>query len=536
MGSKSHSINLKDYLYEFLDKEIKPVFPKGWMSLEVLKHKLKWITKILPADPKQSVPQSVSSQPGSQPASQSSQGSTQPKQLSPQTSSQSNRVQSQHMSNERVTKSQPIVSEKTHKIEMISVEHNKQTPNATTKTVHNSYQTPNKVSDNLSEGLVSKFMSTPKEIKESVINNSEAINLTSIDLTTKPRSSPKTLNTPTARLSPINLKTSPNQLSMKSEEMKTSSTSPLTPSASPLAMNSILGTYKSSEKSEKLSHEACLTKVIEQSLGDYPNSSANTSNSQRNTKTSLPQTPLPFNEMFAKSFNSTPNTKEQKNEICIEIASSPEPYQRAPQKTQQTNPSKQQTSHTTQHYAQHPKTSTPQPKPTITSTNSTPNLNFMRTPDLSLSKKKYTSDKKYMSLIQPSNANKEQDFRSNQSLLQMSANSSRSSSRDNSMTITPIVSRGNDISVVNTTKQNSNLNSSRHSISSTSSITPTTPTVTETAYMEIYHNYLQSVNNFTNHNIRFPYTPVFQTSIQSPYYPFTTTSSTTSNRTGSKEK
>ena len=528
IGSKSHSISLKDYLYEFLDKEIKPVFPKGWMSLEVLKHKIKWIRQILPQEPKQSTPPSSQSQP----TSQSSQSTVPPNQSS-QIQSQTNR--DQHLSNERHSKSQPIVTEKNNN----SVEH-KLIANPIVKTVSNSYQMSNKLNDNLSEGLVSKFMSTPKEVKES-LNGNDILNLTSIDLSTKARSSPKPFNTSTGRLSPMNLKTSPNQSSVKSDSIKSSS-----PSVSP-AVSSMLGTYNKTEKSEKLSHEACLTKVIEQSLGDYPNSSANiTPSTQRISKTSsLPQTPLPFNEMFAKGFNSSANNS--KPEICIEIASSPEPYNRVQQKSQQSSAPKQQTSiSSSQQFSHQPKTSTPhssQPKPSVSSTNSVSNMNFMRNSELP--KKKYTSSGS-ISLIQSVNAQKEQELRSNvskvdKSMHQMNATPNRSSSRDTSITITPIQNKSVENSV-NSTKPNSSINS-RHSITSTSSVSSTTPSYsfetpdpTHPSYMDMFHNYLR----YTNNAVRFmDYGPLFQ-SPQSPqnlYYPYTTTTpSTTSNKSGGKDK
>ena len=525
IGAKSHSISLKDYLYEFLDKEIKPIFPKGWMTLEVLKHRMKWIEQILPAEPKQ-LPHS-SSQLGPQSTSQSVQSvqpSTQTNQISPQ--SQTNKVQTQQSSQEKLFNKQPMTNEKINSKHDIDSSANSVTPR--TKSVHNSHQMPNKVSDNLSEGLVSKFMSS-KETKNAS-NTSEPMNLTSLDLSTKPRSSPKPFNVPTSSITPMNLKTSPNSTSVK--------TNSSSPSISPMAMNSILSNYKN-ERPEKLSHEACLTKVIEQSLGDYPNSSVSSTSNQRNTKTttSLPQTQLPFNEMFAKSFNNTP--KKNSTPEVIEIASSPEPYTKPPTTT---TPSTTITK--TQPTAKQTPTSTPQQFLQQKASVSSSSTNYMRNSDAS--KKKYVSSSS-TSLLHSSSAQKDQEMRTklDQFMHQITSTPMRTTASDTSLTITPIQSKSNENSV-SSSKQNSNQSSRLTNASSVITSSMTNPNFPfeqpDSAYMEQYVRYLQRVNNNTMNllhqtPVRFMDSALFSPqSSQNIYFPYTPNTSTTSHRTGSKDK
>lgn len=507
IGFKSHTVSLKDYLYEFLDKEIKPIFPKGWMTLEILKHRVKWIEQILPAEPKQ-LPHS--SQSGPQSTSQSVQSSAQINQISPQ--SQTNKVQTQQSSHEKLNK-QPMTTEKINSKNEIDSSVNNVTLKS--KFIQNSHQMHNKVSDSLSEGLVSKFMSS-KETKNNN-NTLEPINLSSIDLSTKARSSPKPFNVPTSSMTPMNLKTSPNSTTVKSSSSS--------PSMSPMTMNSILGNYKN-DKTETMSRgEACLTKVIEQSLGDYPNSSvSSTSNNHRNAKTSLPQTQLPFNEMFAKSFNSTPK-KESTPEV-IEIASSPEPYTKPPTSKAQPTLVKQTPHSTPQQYSQQ--------KASVSSSS----MSYMRISDAS--KKKYASSGA-TSLLHSSSAQKEQEMRAkvDQSKQHNTSTPIRSTPSDTSLTITPIQSKANDNSV-SSSKQNSSqssrLSNASNVITSSVSNLGFNFDQRDSAYMEQYMRYLQNVNYLQN-PIRYIDPSVYASqNSQNIFFPYATNTSTTSHRTGSKDK
>lgn len=533
LGAKNQSISLKDYLFEFLDKEIKPIWPKGWMSLEILKHRAKWIREILP--------QVHTSQPSIQTVPQIT--TSTPIHSLPQTllSDKANKVQTQQqLLSEKVVKVQQLIVDKTNKsvinnsnninnknnecIELIEVKQLSNTAKQPLNTAMKSHLSPYiKMNDHLSEGLVSKFIPAVKEVKDNV-NNSDAINLSTIDLSTKARSSPKPLTLPSVRTSPINLKTSPNITVVKSNSPS--------PSVSPLAMTSILQT-----KNEKLSRDACLQKVIEQTLGDYPNSSIQSHSIQRNSKpthSSLPLTSLPIAEMLSKSFNSNPN-KDANKEICIEIASSPEPFKKVQQYQHQT--------HQTQQKQMQNKSVNKQPSaPNLTSNAN--QLNFHRNSDLP--KKKAILNNLIHS---PTNTNHNKEFgqsvvEMNQLLLQSQIN--RNLSRDTSISITPIPQKtietnttGNINTVKHHSNQNSRYNNSTNVISSTTS-TPMNLSREKLDQLSFYQMYMCSpnimqnnaaLNHLLSNSQHFQNSHLFPSTSNSSnrnvYYPFSTTTTTT---------
>jgi hypothetical protein len=538
LGPKNQSITLRDYLYEFFDKEIKPIWPKGWMGLEILKQKSKWVKQILP--PEQQSPQQSSqqtTQSTSQPIAHSSHTSA-PNQSSQQIVEKANKVQTpvQQTSDHKKPptfieifnrQSSEIVANNDN-IESIE----QKLPSNTTIKSLSSSQTMPKMNDQMSEGLGGKFIPAIKEVKDNVNNSS-------IDLSTKARSSPKPLNTLNVRLSPVNLKTSPNITVVKSNSPS--------PSVSPLAMTSIL---QSTKQLEKISRESCLQKVIEQSLGDFPNSA----NSQRNSKTSLlPQTSSPNTEMFIKGFNSTPNSK---TDICIEIASSPEPYKKVQH---------QQQSHHQKHLLQqiqqqklHQKAQQSQQKivnkhlstTTTTSTTNSPSNQhvFHRNSDMHKNKSNVSNVSNQSSMNSVQKQEMRQTAQTMDHLL-LQSQIARNANRDTSISITPIPQKSNESNSNSSSKHHSNQNS-RYS-NSASVITSTSSPINLAANQQLLNLHmwsnlspqlLSSYNASTFHRLfgaqtPQPFVPTSTSQSHNLYYPqFTTpsTTTTTTHQTGGK--
>lgn len=539
LGPKNQSITLRDYLYEFFDKEIKPIWPKGWMSLEILKQKAKWVKQILPPEQQSSQQSSLqTTQSTSQPIAHSSHT------LAPNQSSQpiislekANKVQTptQQTSEHKKPAFMEIFSRQSSEIvvnkDNIESIEQKLPSNTTIKSLSSSNNMP-KMNDQMSEGLGSKFIPAVKEVKDNVNNSS-------IDLSTKARSSPKPLNTPNVRLSPVNLKTSPNITVVKSNSPS--------PSVSPLAMTSIL---QSSKQHEKISRESCLQKVIEQSLGDFPNSSANT---QRNSKTSLlPQTSSPNTEMFIKGFNSTPN-KDSKTEICIEIASSPEPYKKV-QHQQQSHQQKhllqqiqQQKLHQKAQQSQHKTVNKHLSTTTTTSTTNSPSNqhSFHRNSDMHKNKANVSNQSSMNS------AQKQEMRQTAQTMdhLLLQSQIARNANRDTSISITPIPQKSNESNSNSSLKHHSNQNS-RYS-NTASVITSTSSPINLAANQQLLNLHmwsnlspqlLSSYNASTFHRLfgaqtPQPFVPTSSSQNHSLYYPqFNTpsTTTTTTHQTGGK--
>ena len=100
---------------------------------------------------------------------------------------------------------------------------------------------------------------------------------------------------------------------------------------------------KEKQKSEEAFMSHALNKIIEQSLGDFPNSGQISASSQNRIKTTqssslLPSTPMKIEDMIVRNLskNTKENAHNKQPEIIIDIASSPEtPRQQQPKQSSQ---------------------------------------------------------------------------------------------------------------------------------------------------------------------------------------------------------
>lgn len=267
-STKGQVLSLNDYLMQFIDKELKPLWPAGWMSRKIIVRQAEWLHQTLPNPLLISAMQSQDI------------------------------IQSQNLE-----KTAPGIAD----VEVKQIEI-KQPQTKTNNTVHPTNEILPKIP---TEGLVSQFLQNMKN------GNVQKLNMP-IDLKTRPVS-----KMPSSTVNPVRPTST-----FKSSNLKSNSPSP---AASPLAVNNLIQQNPKSEKgsaNNSVFASQAFHKVIEECLGDYPNSGTqNVSHPVRNSKSGsslLPQANVPSIESLMMGKNANKKL-EDKNEVSIiDITSSPE--------------------------------------------------------------------------------------------------------------------------------------------------------------------------------------------------------------------